>query len=100
MAHKKKATGKKKSVYILYQLLYIIRKKRGKERNHRSTLSQEKSDKMSTKKKSNTQINILHLFNIYIYTYTYFLNLRMSEMKEREKKKLSPNATAKCLCLH
>lgn len=32
MAHEKKATGKKKkSVYILYQLLYVIQKKRGKK---------------------------------------------------------------------
>lgn len=48
---RKPRAKKKKNLYILYQLLHIIQKKRGKkERNHRSTLSQEESDKMSTKK--------------------------------------------------
>lgn len=72
-------------------------KEEGERKETTKALSQEASDKMSTKK-SNAQINILHLFNIYIYTYTYFSNLK-SEMKNKQKK-LSPNATAKCLCLH
>lgn len=76
------------SVYIISDIIHYPKKEK-------ESTSANKSDKMFTKRINQiikTQINI-PFFQILIYTY-------LSKVNKKKKKKTSPNATAKCLCLH